>query len=164
MLSRLPQQNNVDEIQTDDLLDFETTEFESDEYLELVKQITENGERLPDLKIVDGKIFKRMINETGLEDHQWKLWIPPNLTQAIIEKAHSTSLSAHGRMAKTIEKVKRFFYWPKMVLQIKEFVKNCIICKETKPANIHLMPGIGNEVTTERPFQKLPCEKRQQQI
>lgn len=71
MLSRVPQQF-VEEIKECDLLDFETNEFESDEYVELVKEITENSSRLPDLKVVEGKVFKRSLNDQRIDDpYQW---------------------------------------------------------------------------------------------
>lgn len=155
MLSRVPNELYLDECGKD-LLDFETVEFESDEYLELIKNIKENSERLPDLKIENGMVFKKAICDYDFgEQYQWKLWVPSNITNAIIENAHATTTSAHGGTAKTIERVKRFYYWPKMSLQIREYVKSCQICKESKPTNVRLMPGIGQEVKTERPFQKL---------
>ena len=47
------------------------------------------------------------------------------------------------------------FYWPQMVCQVREYIKNCDICKETKPSNQRLMPNIGAEVVTYRPLKKL---------
>lgn len=39
--------------------------------------------------------------------------------------------------------------------QVRQFINSCVTCKETKPANQNLMPEIGNDVVTSRPFQKL---------
>ncbi|KAI8119245.1 Transposon Tf2-6 polyprotein [Lucilia cuprina] len=156
MLSRAPREMVVNEINKDEMLDFETTEFESETYRNLITEITENMEKLPDLKVIDGMVFKRTkYNQELGDEYKWKLWIPENITVAIVEKAHAPNNVAHGGIAKTLERVKRYFYWPKMTSQIKTYVSNCQICKETKPANRNLMPGIGEEVVTERPFQKL---------
>jgi len=46
---------------------------------------------LPDIKVVDGFIFKRnpACGSLELEDHSWKLWVPSSLTPMLIEQAHS---------------------------------------------------------------------------
>lgn len=115
MLSRAPVDVVVDELNEEQLLDFETCEFESEQYKNLVNEIQENAKRLPDLKIISGKVFKRIQfdQDIGVE-YQLKLWIPDNLTVAIIERAHAPKNVAHGGIAKTLERVKRYFYWPKM--------------------------------------------------
>lgn len=155
MLSRNPQYS-VGEINKDALLDFETVEFESGEYLDLIRDIIENSEKLPDIKVIDGIVYKRTIfNQNINEEYHWKLWVPENLTVTIIEKAHAPNNVAHGGIAKTMERIKRFFYWPKMTSQIRNYVSDCKSCKESKPATSNLMPEIGKEVITERPFQKL---------
>lgn len=118
MLSRSP---IIDEITREELLDFETLEFESDEYLDLVKHITENQEKLPDLKVQDGLVFKKTLSNHEMnEDFEWKLWLPSTLTHEIIEKAHQPLTAAHGGIEKTLDRVKRFFYWPRMTLQVRK--------------------------------------------
>lgn len=154
MLSRSPQEILVEEVENQELLDYESPEFQSEEYRELIISIKENSKNLPDLKIEDEKICKRTsCNEE--EPYQWKLWIPTTLTHKVIEKAHVTTTAAHGGIAKTLDRIRRFFYWPRMTLQVREYIRSCQICNETKPANPNLRPSIGQEVVTERPFQKL---------
>lgn len=154
MLSRLPV---VAEIHEDQVFDFETTEFESEEYKALIRDIELNKNILPDVLVKNGMIYKRnkIDNEGILDEVQWKLWVPESITHILIEKAHNEVTSAHGGIAKTLHRLKRLYYWPKMTSQVRQYVLNCQICKETKPANQHLQPSIGNEVITERPFQKL---------
>lgn len=158
MLSRSPEDNSIliEEISSINWLDFETTEFESEEYLDLIKNIEENSDSLPDLKIDEGKIFKKTLSDPVIgEEYSWKLWIPPNLTSTIIERAHIENTAAHGGIVKTLERIRRYFYWPRMTIQVKEYVNACQTCKEIKPVNYKLMPDIGQEVVTDRPFQKL---------
>ncbi|XP_036340395.1 uncharacterized protein K02A2.6-like [Rhagoletis pomonella] len=42
-----------------------------------------------------------------------------------------------------------------MATQVAGFVRKCVVCKQTKTSNRPLNPGIGQEVLTERPFQKI---------
>lgn len=84
VLSRVPW---IDEITKEELSDFPESEFQCQKYLDLVRSIEENAARLPDLKVDDGKIFKRMSFNRDIEDpYLLKLWIPSNLTHSIIEK------------------------------------------------------------------------------
>ena len=53
-LSRMVDELNIN---GNELLDMETIEFESDEYLAIIEQIVANKDRLPDLKIDNGVIF-----------------------------------------------------------------------------------------------------------
>lgn len=42
-----------------------------------------------------------------------------------------------------------------MIIRIKHDIKNCSICKDTKPIDMVPRSTIGEEVIAERPFQKL---------
>lgn len=154
MLSRLP---TADEIEMDQVFDFERLEFESDEYKALREEIERHKEQLPDLRIIDNMILKKghSSNDDFCQEFQWKLWVPESLTQRLIEEAHDKTTSAHGGIAKTLYRLKEKYYWPQMAKQVRQYVSNCTVCKETKSVNEHTLPTIGNEVITERPFQKL---------
>lgn len=107
MLSRSPQDVTVEELSKYDLLEVESEEFRSEEYLDLIKTVTDNGDKLPDLKIRDGLIFKKTCFDQELEDeNKWKLWVPSTVTRGIIQRAHDSPTSAHGGITKTIERVK----------------------------------------------------------
>lgn len=150
-LSRL-----IEEIQIskEDILGFETTEFDSPEYQDLISTLSNNKEKFPDIKVSNGLVFKKKRLETEENDEfKWKLWIPSTLTYAMINEAHENI--AHGGIRKTLDKLREKYYWPNMIIQVKQYVINCTICKETKPTNINLKPSIGEEVVTDRPFQKL---------
>lgn len=154
MLSRVP---CIEELDLNQVLDFETTEFESEAYQDLIRTVETNGDRLPDLKVKNGMVFKRVRGECDeeLQEYVWRLWIPDALTHVLIQKAHDGPTAAHGGMAKTLYRLRQTFYWPNMCTQVRQYVNNCATCKETKSVNRSTQPTIGNEVRTERPFQKL---------
>ncbi|XP_059220346.1 uncharacterized protein LOC131995591 [Stomoxys calcitrans] len=128
MLSRLP---TVDEIEIDQVLDFETTEFDSDIYKELREVVKSNQEKLPDLKIIDNMIFKKAhaSYEPEIQECQW---IPETLTHVLIEQAHTNTTAAHGGISKTLHRLKEKYYWPQMVSQVRQYVTNCTVCKKTQ--------------------------------
>ncbi|KAM8711656.1 hypothetical protein ACLKA7_012207 [Drosophila subpalustris] len=68
---------SVEEVEStpEDLLGFETLEFESPDYQELVQEAMSQEQRLPDLKVQNGMLFKRMTNEAlddEVEGTSWK--------------------------------------------------------------------------------------------
>lgn len=142
------------------VLDLESDSFQSTEYASMRQTIFENSNRFPDLKIEGNLIFRRVkfrehsdvpVNEAGL----WRLWLPTDLVQNLISQAHDPPLAAHGGFEKTLYRLKKFYYWPRMSRDVMAYVSKCSICKETKAPNKILRPLMGKRFRTERPFQHL---------
>lgn len=58
-------------------------------------------------------------------------------------------------MVKTVELIRRHFYWPGMLTDIRDYIRECDICKSTKYPNQIFKPNMGKPVDTTRPFQRL---------
>ncbi|XP_070132553.1 uncharacterized protein [Drosophila bipectinata] len=127
----------VEEPEDDWMLRIQTTAFESPDYVKLGQMLESEKETFPDIKVVDGYVFKRTEDRTAaeLEENTWKLWVPASLSVAMIDQAHSPPNKAHGGMGKTLHRFRQRFYWTGMVAQVRGFVRDCRICKETKPTN-----------------------------
>lgn len=155
MLSRL----DMEEIEMviNEIIDFNSIEFQSPEYMKLIDTIQQNKSSLPDLKITDGYVYKKTKFNRGDEEEEdecWKIWLPEKLTENVIKKAHEDN-TCHGGVTKTLFNVREFFYWPTMSKQVREYIKRCDLCKECKHPKQTLRPPMGNEVITHRPFQKI---------
>jgi len=140
-----------------EFFDFETTEFESPEYLERLQLIEEQGrDKFPDLRVEEGLLFKTThFNREESEEFEWKLWIPEALTTTLIQQAHGGDMAMHGGMAKTLARLQQMYYWPIMVVQVRHFVAACENCKENKHTTQIKRPVMGKAVRTDRPIQKL---------
>ena len=82
------------------ILGFETLEFASEEYLELVETISNNLDKFPDIKVEKGMVFKKINCSTDMEEFKWKLWVPNSLTHQLIKEAHEPVEKAHGGINK----------------------------------------------------------------
>jgi len=71
------------------------------------------------------------------------LWIPKGLVQHILESEHDTKVAGHMGQDKTIELIRRNFWWPKMNERIIDFVRSCPECQETK-ASRHQPYGLSS--------------------
>lgn len=139
-------------------IDLKSKEFESEEYLGLIEIAQKNENHLPDLKVKDGYVFKRVkFNRGKVEDEQnvWRLWLPSKLTRGVIENLHSPPNSSHGGSLKTLYKVRQFFFWPNMSKEVHTFVRSCEECKATKSPNYKMQPEMGKAFTVDRPFQHI---------
>ena len=148
----------IEEVEDLPILGFDTTEFESEEYLELKKNVEENKETLPDLKIVDGYVYKRTRFNRGnpeMEEYLWKLWVPSSITGTLIVEAHEPPNKSHGGIHKTLQRLRQLYFWPGMTAQVKNYIGKCEACKNNKPYNQVSRPPMGGEMTSDRPFQRL---------
>lgn len=140
------------------IIDLTSQEFKSPEYLSLIEKVKLNQSRFPDLKVIDDFVYKRTEFASGEEEQEnssWKLWVPSTLVTEVLQQAHDAPSSAHCGMKKTVEKIKRYLFWPRMVSQIREYISQCIVCRTTKSPNTILKPPMGKPFSSDRPFQKL---------
>jgi hypothetical protein len=76
----------------------------------------------------------------GLEDgcvyRKGMLWVPSNkdLIRQVLESEHDTKVAGHMGQDKTIELIRRNFWWPKMDEAIINFVRSCLQCQRNKAA------------------------------
>jgi transposase InsO family protein len=86
------------------------------------------------LELKDGCVYRK-----GM------LWIPNDrtLVYQILESEHDTKIAGHMGQDKTIELIRRNFWWPKMDEQIIDFVRSCTQCQKDKAAR-HQPYGLLN--------------------
>lgn len=138
-------------------VDLDSEAFASPEYEAVKSRISADPSRLPDLEVRGRFVYVRTQPRRGLvSDHTcWRLWIPATLVQSVIASAHNPPLASHPGVGKTIEKLKRAFYWPKMAADIKTYIGECGVCKESKAPNVSLRPLMGQQIPVDRPWQRV---------
>lgn len=72
----------------------------------------------------------------------------------ILNTYHNSPLAGHTSYDKTKNAIKRYYNWPTMNQDIKQFVKNCEICKKAKITR-HTRSPMQITSTSEYPFQKV---------
>lgn len=112
---------------------------------------------MPDYKVVDKFIYYRTSfeNSENSDEDVWKLYVPTGLRKGVMYSAHDSPTSAHGGVGKTLESIRRHFYWPGMATEIRKYVLSCDLCKTSKAPTYALRTPMGQMVETERPFQRI---------
>ena len=82
---------------------------------------------LSDWKIDDGLLF--FID---------RCYVPntPNLRKRIVERYHNSIAIGHPGQFKTIEEIRRDYWWPGMTVFVKNFIEGCATCQQMK-VNTH---------------------------
>lgn len=99
-----------------------------------------------DLTEIDGMFYKTIRTPGEDEDARHIVIALPKRSEPedeeleklkglIIAEHHSTPFSGHMGEDKTLDSVKRLFYWEGMAADVKEFVRACSMCQTTKSSN-----------------------------
>lgn len=120
-------------------------------YLELYDNATKEPQMNDNVKIHNGMLYIKVGNDENNEC-AWKLCVPQEHREAVIRENHDSERSCHFGRYKTIEKTRSAYYWPRMRLDISEYVRKCEVCKAMKPYNQSTTPPAGNFVEAIRPF------------
>jgi hypothetical protein len=73
----------------------------------------------------------------GVSDDTFTLAIPDalDLRQRCLEMCHDSPYGGHFGIAKTLNLLKRSFWWPGMASDVEHHVRGCVKCQQVKPNN-----------------------------
>ena len=62
----------------------------------------------------------------------WKLCVPTDQRQRVLTETHNAPTAGHLGIAKTLARLSRCYYWPKMMRDAARFVRSCNSCQRFK--------------------------------
>jgi hypothetical protein len=94
--------------------------------------------KLKDTIIVNDKFPYELQGEVLL--YKEHLCLPSHGSWQIdmLQDHHSSSLAGHFGVAKSYEFLKRSYYWPCMLKDVKEYVRACVSCQQNKVEQLKL--------------------------
>ncbi|XP_074114899.1 uncharacterized protein LOC141537675 [Cotesia typhae] len=135
-LSRSHPSNNDETDDSRSQLVIESLEL-GDAWYERIKRGVENDpQRYAEYCLKDGLLYRHAYHSLDYTDRgdTWKLCIPAAGVDKIMRENHDTPSAGHGGIAKTIARISRSYYWPRMRAEITEYVRRCIKCQAYKPS------------------------------
>uniref|UniRef100_A0A3P9HPM7 Gypsy retrotransposon integrase-like protein 1 n=1 Tax=Oryzias latipes TaxID=8090 RepID=A0A3P9HPM7_ORYLA len=63
------------------------------------------------------------------------LYVPSSLRSDVLVWGHTSRISCHGGVQRTLNLIKRRFFWPSMEQDVREFVAACTVCARSKSSN-----------------------------
>jgi len=100
--------------------------------------------------------------EEGLLFFKNRCYIPPHeeLWREIVKQYYDSLTRGHPGHFKTIELIRRNYWWPGMTVFVKNYIMGCTVCQQMKinthPSSPGLIPIKGQENTT--PFSQVTCD------
>uniref|UniRef100_A0A672YY78 Gypsy retrotransposon integrase-like protein 1 n=1 Tax=Sphaeramia orbicularis TaxID=375764 RepID=A0A672YY78_9TELE len=111
---------------------------------DLYRKIMETGEVIenPTTKftILEDKVYR--VVQLPHKTH-YQIYLPTTLRQQFLHHYHIEPLSGHLGRYKTFKRLQALVYWPKMSLDVREYVRCCQVCQRQKsetrkpPAKLH---------------------------
>jgi len=81
----------------------------------------------------DRKVREQTVElRDGLQYQRNLLWVPEGTVRQVLESEHDSKVAGHMGQDKTIELIRRNFWWPKMNERIIDFVRSCPDCQQNK--------------------------------
>ena len=97
-----------------------------DEVVKIVEEM-----KRANVKVLRNKEWRE---EDGLILKEGKVYVPKDeeLRVEIIQLHYDMPVGGHGRQWKTVELVTRNFWWPRVMTEVKQYVKGCDLCQRNK--------------------------------
>ena len=104
---------------------------EADRLYDLIHQPKEWDNEIPEIKQILGKLSENTTYSKGqlfkeLDGKSYILLRPSNRPE-VIKVAHL--LLRHGGLVKTMEQIKKDYYWESISLDVTEYINSCLICQ-----------------------------------
>ena len=99
----------------------------------------------------ENEVFKIRSNENDL------IILPRSLANAAIDNAHGTLLTGHGGIDKTVARVRQLYYWPSLIVDVKQRLTECPRCQKALKSSpigepLHPLPMCSE------PNQRIHCD------
>lgn len=85
-------------------------------------------------------VFDELVYYRNHKGKSWKLTVPKALVSRILYGFHDHASIGHMGRDRTLERVRRLFYWKSMNTDIENYIASCITCKQIK-ASYNFPPG-----------------------
>ena len=84
----------------------------------------------------NGQVIKNITLEDGVLYYRHRLWVPDanGLRLEVAQNDHDSKVAGHFGIDKTVELIKRNYFWPDMDKWISEYVSTCDNCQRNKGA------------------------------
>lgn len=145
-ISRFPQTEDIA------LIDISASPIDI-EYEKLRAKIQKSPDKFEKYKIVDDKIFIKLKKNPYATEFQYKLLVPLSMRDKVIQECHDDKLAAHFGTFKTTKRVLQKYYWQGVNRDVKEYVRKCHICLQSKSQNKRKFGLMGKMKIATRPWQ-----------
>lgn len=104
-------------------------------YQEMCTNVEQKPRKYPHFRVEDKVLYKK-VKRPDTKATEWKLVVPTSDRPRLLQQYHDSLYGAHLGVRKTYCKLAQDYYWPKMGLECKKYVKGCADCQKYKAPNV----------------------------
>ena len=117
----------------------------------------------PELSLLGDVLIRTLFSKDSLRD---LIVVPHKNRLSLVKKFHSSVDCRHQGMNITAEKLKQHFWWPNLLLDVRDVINSCVNCQQSKPSHFPSKPPL-HPIRVGYPFQTVhidiagpmtPCE------
>lgn len=128
-------------------------------YTRIKQGVETEPQKYPEFCLINGSLYRHAYHSLDYTDRGdvWKLCVRYEDRVRVLRENHDAPTAGHLGIAKTIARISRSYYWPRMRADITEYVRRCIKCQEFKPSQ---QPSSGNMGTIQatRPWEVVSAD------
>lgn len=122
-------------------------------YEQLKNKIQKSPNKYENYKIKDENIFIKLNKQQQNTEYTYKLVVPPSKRELVIKECHDNPKAAHLGSFKTAKRILQRYYWPSITKDVKEYVRKCHICLQSKTTTKAQYGEMGKMKVATRPWQ-----------
>lgn len=129
-------------------------------YTSMIDRVNKNPDSYSLWRVENGILYKYVTTKfwSCVNSIDWKMVVPRNLRQEVLQQCHDSPLAAHMGFKKTYSRISEEYYWPQMRRDILTYINKCQICSSQKSPN-KARPGLmGKEKEVNYPFQLISMD------
>ena len=100
------------------------------------------------------------IDREGILRRYEKAYVPTNsaLREEILKACHDDPLAGHFGSERTLQLLRRHWFWPHMEAQVREYIASCDVCQRTKTKRHRPFGELQSLPVPERPWQEISMD------
>ncbi|KAK3258010.1 hypothetical protein CYMTET_32924 [Cymbomonas tetramitiformis] len=107
-------------------------EYDRSPYLAMLREelLAAPHQRTDTFRMVDDMIWR-------VSDGRYQLVLSSDspLRELVLREAHESPTAGHTGRAKTLDRIARRFWWPRMSKDVSDWTRSCLVCQQTRPRN-----------------------------
>ena len=122
----------------------------------LKTDVLKSPDDFPSWNVENDQLLKLIIGPEGTP--VWAIVVPKNLRDKVLVECHDDKGAGHGGVKKTLDRVRRQYYWPQMKRDVQKYVARCDVCMGHKVPPFKPAGLFGKAVKIDRPMQVLATD------
>lgn len=125
-------------------------------YSKLKEDVVKKPDDHPDYRLHDDVLMRHIGHNTDITRTNWRIVVPNNRRPNILKECHDDA--AHLGYTKTYARLCDKYWWPKMFKDVRQYVKDCKDCGETKAPNYYTVAPMGQPRIPTVPFEMISMD------